>query len=57
MVFKNVYWGPAGGAAVKFELSASHWPMVHRPGADMATIGTPRCRHATYKIEEDGHGC
>ena len=31
---------------------------VQIPGADMAPRGKPCCgRHATYKAEEDGHGC
>ena len=52
--------GPPGAAVVKFAHSAlaAQGSLVQIPGADMAWLCKPCCcRHPTYKVEEDGHGC
>ena len=58
--FKIKSRGLPGGTVVKFArcaLAAQGLPLQIL-GADMAPLGTPCCgRHATYKVEEDGHGC
>ena len=57
---KKQFWGQPAGTAVKFARSAlvARGSLVQIPGADMATLGKPRCgRCPTYKVEEDGHGC
>ena len=53
-------WSWPGGTAVKPAHSASvaRGSAVRIPGADMAQLGKSCCgRRATYKVEEDGHGC
>ena len=60
LIFKQIFGGWTGGAALTCALSASaaQGSLVRIPGADMALLGTPCCgRHSTYKVEEDGHGC
>ena len=52
--------GRPGGAVVKCTRSppAAQGLPARIPGVDMAPLGKPCCgRRATYKIEENGHGC
>ena len=59
LVKKQPSCGLPGGTAVKCTCSASvaQGSAVQILGVDMALLGKPCCgRHATYKVEEDGHG-